>query len=141
MSENIIRESEQYTISQAGSDLIFTWKYIAGLSIKDMANGIQDFAMLCRSHKPRRAIIDARQLDQNSPGLKWVGGKQPDDQEAYTPWWLREVVPFYNEAGISSLAVATGNSQAPGEIPETHPEVKFKMGYFHSLDDVFNYNQ
>ncbi len=139
-AQKTIEDNGQYTISQSGSDLVFTWKYVAGLSIKDMASGIKSFATHCKSLKPHRAVIDARQLDPKSPGLGWVSGQQKfEEQEEYKPWWLREIIPLYNEAGISSLAVATGNPQAPGET-ET-PGAKFKMGYLNSLDDAMNFNQ
>ena len=141
MSEKTLKEHEQYHISQSGQDLLFTWKFVAGLSIEDMAKGIVDFANYCNTHKPKRALIDARQLDPICPALGWVSGQQSfPDQEEYMHWWQREVLPLYNSAGIVSLAVATGNPNAPGAIAENPPGVNFKMGYFNELDDASHWD-
>jgi len=127
----------QYDISQSGTDLLFTWKHIEGLSVDDMANGITEFANQCKAIKPGRAVIDARQLDPNCAALAWVSGQKIDENQGeYNAWWLREIVPLYNAAGISGLAVATGNSQAPGELPQVPAGVEFNMGYFNGFDDA-----
>jgi len=49
---------------------------------------------------------------------------------------MREIVQVYNDAGVVSLAVATGNPQAPGELPQVPPGDEFKIGYFNGLDDA-----
>ncbi len=46
---------------------------------------------------------------------------------------MREIVPVYHEAGIASLAVATGDPNAPGELADIPPGVNFRMGYFPDL--------
>jgi len=37
---------------------------------------------------------------------------------------------------LSGMAVATGDAEAPGLLPQTPPGVDFKIGYFHGLDDA-----
>jgi len=55
-------------------------------------------------------------------------------------WWTREVMPLLNDAGIVSLAVGTGDPNAPGELPEDPPGVKFKMGYIPNFDIAMQWN-
>lgn len=142
MRGKTIKENKQYTISQSGSNLVFTWKQVTDLSIEDMAKGIIEFAGQCKNHQPDHALIDARLLNPKSPAIGWVSGQQRfDDQEAYMAWWTREIAPIYNDAGISRLAVATGNPNAPGELSENPPGVEFKMGYFNGLDDATNWGR
>ena len=142
MSGKTIEENSQYKINQSvdNSELSFNWDHVEGLSINDFKKGIAQFATQCEANKPNRAVIDARNLDQHSPAIAWLSGQEKfADEEDYMPWWIREVVPNYNDAKITSLAVATGNPQAPGELKEMAPEVGFKVGYFNSLDDARNW--
>lgn len=128
----VIKEHEQYSISLSGDreTLLFSWNHIPGLTARDFANGITDFASLCVSLHPSRAVFDARQLDQESQAIHWLDGRGPvEGFDAYDTWWVRTVVPLYNEAGIGSLTVATGDPNAPGEIP-TRDGAHFQMGYF-----------
>ncbi len=134
---NPIAETAQYSFSQADNTeaLLFTWKPTNGLGAQDFRAGIAAFADLCKTRRPTRAVIDARALDQASPAVAWLRGHDDGTEaETYNAWWLREIVPAYHAAGIASMAVATGDPNAPGEIPSPAPEVHFKIGYFPDLD-------
>lgn len=136
-STDTIEENAQYSIQEAGESLVFTWHHVSGLSIADMADGVRAFAELCERHRPGIAVIDARALDQSSPGFLWVSGqKEFEGQEAYMAWWGREILPVYNRAGVAALAVATGNPEAPGALPESPPGANFRMGYFNGLEQA-----
>jgi hypothetical protein len=133
---NAIKEHDHYTISISGDGktMLFTWKQIPGLSAESFADGITDFATQCATHQPSRAVIDARQLDQESQAVNWLRGRtQVDGLDAYDAWWVKSIVPLYHDARIASLTVATGDPEAPGEIP-TPPGVNFRMGYFFDVD-------
>ncbi len=130
-----ITEHDHYSnsLSEDGIAMLLSWNRSPGLSAQAFADGIIDFATQCVAHHPSRAVIDARQLDPDSEGVAWLRGKsEVDGLAAYEPWWAETIVPLYHDAGISSLAVATGDPNAPGEV-STAPEIKFLMGYF---DDV-----
>jgi len=43
-------------------------------------------------------------------------------------------VPIYHEAGIDTLAVGTGDPNAPSELENSPPGVNFKIGYFSDLE-------
>lgn len=82
-------------------------------------------------------VIDATKLDQNSPAIGWISGRQKfENEEDYMPWWAREIIPKYNNSGIATLAVATGNPNASGELSEQPPGVRFRMGYFKQLGEA-----
>ena len=123
------------TLDKENEALVFSWKHVAALSIQDMQNGIAEFAGQCSTRRPARAVIDARKLDPDSPARAWVSSQKTfPGQEEYGPWWVREIVPVYRDAAIASLAVATGDPKAPGEITSLPPGVTFRMGFFPDLD-------
>lgn len=133
----LIEENDHYsiTLDEENEALVFSWKHVAALSIQDMQNGIAEFAGQCRTQRPAHAVIDARKLDADSPARAWVSSQKTfPGQEEYGPWWVREIVPVYCDASIASLAVATGDPNAPGEITGVPPGVTFKMGFFPDLD-------
>lgn len=137
-----IFENNQYSfvLSEDQQALLFDWKHVKGLSAQDFRKGIADFAGQCKKHKPARAVIDATQLDQTSPAVAWLRAKNADtNEEAYGQWWAREIVPVYHAAGVSSLAVATGDPNAPGELTNLPPEVHFKVGYFPDLETALQW--
>jgi len=110
---------------------MFNWRYVEGLSVIDFQKGITGFAFVCKEYKPNYAVIDASELDQNSPAVAWLHGHiSNSEKEDYMTWWSREIVPVYHDSGIVSLAVGTGDPNAPGELSNIPPEVKFKIGYF-----------
>jgi hypothetical protein len=43
-------------------------------------------------------------------------------------------VPIYHESGIDTLAVGTGDPNAPGVIENSPPSVDFKIGYFSDIE-------
>ncbi|MFV1991357.1 MAG: hypothetical protein ACC652_11530 [Acidimicrobiales bacterium] len=134
----LIEDHEQYSIelTEDRDTLTFSWKFVAGLSAEHFADGIVRFADQCNAHKPTRAAIVAMALDPDSPAMGWLrSAEKVDGREEYDPWWAREIVPVYHEAGIAGLGVATGDPNAPGEV-ETPPGVNFKMGYFNDLAAV-----
>lgn len=135
---NVIKEHEQYSISLSGdgTTMLFNWNQIPGLTAQNFADGITEFATQCATHQPSRAVIDARRLDQESQAVKWLRGQtQVDGVDAYDPWWVQTIVPLYHDAGITSLAVATGDPDSPGEIPAP-PKVNFQIGYFADVDSA-----
>ena len=137
----VIKEHEQYNISLSGDHktMLFSWNRIPGLTARDFAYGITDFASQCASHQPSRVVIDARQLDQESQAVHWLRGHaRVEGLDAYDPWWMRTAVPLYHDAGIGSLTVATGDPNAPGEIP-TPDGAHFQMGYFTDVDAASNW--
>lgn len=124
-----------FELSEDRKTLLFTWKRVEGLSVAIFKKGILEFAELCQSHGPAYAVINAAALDQMSPAVAWLrsqeGVSEPED---YNSWWMREIVPLYRVAGVSSLAVATGDPKAPGELSDLPPAVSFRMGYFPDLE-------
>jgi len=139
MENQIMLDNDgHYTVelSADGSTAVFTWKAIEGLTCDDGRRGIEAFAHRCKDRRPTLAVIDARKLDPEGEVLGWVSGQAtPPGEEEYATWWSREIAPVYHDAGVAGLAVATGNPEAPGEIP-TPPDVHFKIGYFYELDDA-----
>ncbi|MGH1541196.1 MAG: hypothetical protein ACRBHB_12290 [Arenicella sp.] len=132
-TEKVLENNDYYTFYLTEDDavLVFDWKPIKGLSINSFQSAIAEFAAQCEQHKPTRAVIDAAALDQQSPAVAWLRGQNNEEGEPeYLSWWMSNIVPHYNNAGILSLAVGTGDPNAPGELPEAGPEVNFKMGYF-----------
>ena len=132
-----------FSLSDDKSVLSFFWKHIEGLSVEMFGKGSADFAARCKNHKPARAVVDAAELDQNIPTVAWLRGQSVDtDKGDYTSWWVREIVPFFHDAGIVSPAVGTGDPNAPGagERPEMPPGVNFRVGYFSSFDSALNWN-
>ncbi len=116
--------------------LMMTWVHEPGLSAYEFAAGIRQFARQCAELHPERAVIDARQLDQSCEGVTWLRGQADVDGLAdYEPWWAQTAVPLYREAGISWLVVATGDPNAPGEIPAP-PKVSFRIGYVTDLEQA-----
>ncbi len=133
----IVEENEKYSfvLTADKTVLAFGWKHAAGLAVEDFQKGIAGFAAQCKTHKPARAVIDAAALDQGSPAVAWLRGQNPDtDREDYNTWWTRVVLPVLHEAGIVSLAVGTGDPNAPGELGQVPPGVNFKIGYFPDFD-------
>jgi len=140
-NDSVIDEHQQYIISLSddGSTMLFNWNHLSGLSALDFAQGIMNFASRCETHRPARAVIDARQLDQTSEAVNWLRAKvEVEGLDDYEPWWAESVLPLYHDAGITSLTVATGDPNAPGEVPSP-PGVRFKMGYFFDLDQARNW--
>lgn len=131
----------EFVLAEDRNTLLFGWKYVEGLSTEDFRRGISEFAERCRTHKPARAAIDARALDQRSPAMSWLRAQDTDTrEEPYTDWWAREIMPVFHDAGISSLAVATGDPNAPGELTQRPPGVKFRIGYFPDLESTLLWN-
>ncbi len=126
-------------LTDGGKLLLLNWKKVEILSTKEFRDAVEAFAGHCKIQKPTRAIIDARGIDPNSAALGWVSGQESDSEaEEYMAWWAREVMPTYNDSGISSLAVATGNPKAPGETPAP-PSASFKTGYFDDLESAMSW--
>ena len=140
--KNVLIENEQYCFSEYEdkSLLLFEWRYVEGLSIMDFRKGITEFADQCRLVKPTYAVIDAAKLDQSSPAVAWLRSQDTNKQEEkYLTWWVRDIVPVYHDAEITSLAVGTGDPNAPGKLKETPPGVKFMIGYFPDLESALNW--
>lgn len=135
-NEKTLSDNDQYSVVsiEDRNTLLFSWKSVEGLSVQIFRDGIIALADECRTHKPDRVVIDASALDQSSPAVAWLRGGTNDTEEDYNVWWAREIVPIYNTAGISTLAVGTGDPNAPGELQKVPPGVNFKIGYFADLD-------
>ena len=134
---DLVEQTAQYAFIaiEDGTGLLFDWKHVQGLGIADFQRGIAAFAAQCRARRPAHPVIDASRLDQGSPAVAWLRGQTDgSDEEPYAAWWMREIVPVYHTAGIASLAVATGDPNAPGELENLPPGVKFKVGYFPDLE-------
>ncbi len=128
-------EAYGFNLTEDGKVLLFTWYHVPGLSVALFQSGITDFARRCKAHKPSYAVINASALDQNSPAVAWLRSHAAESEvEDYNSWWGREIVPLYHDAGITGLAVATGDPNAPGELPGLPPELRFKVGYFPDLE-------
>lgn len=141
-NEKVVEDIEQYSVvlAEDKKTLLLNWKRVTGLSIEDFRMGVVRFADQCKTHKPIRAVIDARKLDPGEDPVAWVSGqKKFTNEEEYAQWWTREIVPIYHEAGIASLSVATGNPNAPGELAEVPPGVNFKIGYFDDLESAMQW--
>jgi len=139
-----VAKTEQYNIvfDKGNSTLLLNWEKMAGLDIENFKEGIIKFAKHSQTYKPEHVLIDARSLDPDGDPLAWVSGhKAFANVEEYNSWWLREIVPAYHEARIVSLGVATGNPNAPGELPQVPPGANFKIGYFDDLDSVIKWQQ
>lgn len=117
--------------------LLFSWKPVAGLKAALFRTAISEFAHLCLKHRPVRGVIDAQQLDQDSSAFAWLRGSTEDEVEPYDEWWEREIFPLYIQAGLEKLAVATGDPNAPGEVPVPPNDAALRMGYFHQLKHAY----
>ena len=134
--ETVLEDNDRYRIVLASdqSYLLLDWKQRAGLGLEDFRKGVAEFAGRCKTHRPTRALIDASQLDPSGTAVGWVSGREtPSGEEEYLTWWVREIVPVYHDAGISSLAVAIGDPNAPGALSDLPPGVSFRIGYFPDL--------
>ncbi len=132
--ETILSDTEQYRLVLRGDDvLLFDWKSVKGLSASDFRQGILAYAQQCQQHGPAKAVINAMVLDQTSEAIAWLRGDNSHQNESYDDWWAREIVPLYHSGNIATLAVATGDPNAPGELPNVPSFVKFKIGYFPDL--------
>ena len=141
----IVQDNElnRVTLTEDKQALLFVWKHVSGLTLLDFKDGIAQFAAgLCKTYKPARAIFDARLLDSSGDPFAWVTGqKKFEGEEEYNTWWMREIVPIYNEAGISSLSVATGDPNAPGELKNMSEQVHFKVGYFEGIETAMEWKK
>ncbi len=142
-SGKAIEENERYSfvLAEDKASLMFIWKHIEGLVVEQFQGGISGFAAQCRTHKPARAVIDAAALDQGSPAVAWLRGQNTDTgREDYMTWWTREILPLLHDAGIVSLAVGTGDPNAPGELADIPPGVNFRIGYFPNFESAMQWN-
>ena len=134
---NLVEDNKQYSfvLDDSVKTLLFDWKFVEGLSAADFRAGIVRFADLCKVHRPLHAVINAVELDQESPAVEWLRSQDSTAGETdYITWWALQIVPVYNDAGIKSLAVATGDPEAPGELSNLPKDVQFKVGYFPDLE-------
>jgi len=141
-AKKTLEENNQYSFvlsDEKETILLFTWKHVPGLSGSDFQAGIAAYAKLCEIHKPTKAVIDASSLDQASQAIAWLRGNNDGMSEDYNTWWTRAIVPVYHKAGILALSVATGDPNAPGELPNVPPGVEFKIGYFPDLDAAMSW--
>lgn len=131
----IITKNDAYSFTKLETEktLLFTWKHVPGLEIDIFKSGIVEFAKLCSEFLPKKGIIDATKLDQESPAVTWLRGESQTEEEKYDAWWMHKIVPTYNSSQLVGLAVATGDPSAPGELPKAPEGVAFKMGYFADL--------
>ncbi|MGH3070889.1 MAG: hypothetical protein ACRDNB_01305 [Gaiellaceae bacterium] len=129
----VVDDHEQYSVVLREDEqaLVQSWKNVVGLSVADDRAGVRRFAAHCVTYEPVRAVIDVTRV---------VDRAQVADEEEFVPWWTREIVPSYHEAGISGLAIVTGDPNAPGETGEVPPGVKFKLGYFADLDSALRWD-
>jgi len=140
MNEKIkaIQDNDFFVIklNESISALKLLWKKNDKLDINTFKKGIVEFANSNKVHKPQKAIIDAHNLDPQGDPFGWVSGqKEIEGVEEYNSWWGREIAPILNESQILGLAVATGDPNAPGEIPA--PEgVNFKIAYFTDFNQL-----
>ena len=116
--------------------LLFSWKPNVTVDVAQFRMAISEFAQLCLKHRPQRGVIDAQQLDQTGTGFAWLRGSKEGQPDSYDEWWAREILPVYVQAGLAKLAVATGDPNAPGEVPIPDTSGAFRMGYFFGLDDA-----
>ena len=119
--------------------LLFSWKPLRGVDPALFRKAISEFAQLCKEHRPARGVIDAQALDQSSSAFAWLRGAEEGQSETYDDWWARDILPVYVQAELKKLAVATGNPDAPGEIPVPDNAGVFRMGYFYSLEDALSW--
>jgi hypothetical protein len=141
-NEKIVQDNKlcRFILADDEKVLLLDWKHVTGLSLVDFKNCVAEFASNCKRYKPVRVVIDARELDPNGDVIGWVSGqKRIEGEEEYNSWWIREIVPFYHEAGISVLSVATGNPNAPGELPNVPKGVNFRIGYFTDLETAMQW--
>ncbi len=133
----LFKDHDQYTFARlAENALLFTWKHVPGIGLEDFRNGIVAFADECKTERPGRAVVDARQLDPNSAAMGWVSGQvTPPNEEEYNTWWGHTIAPVYAAAGVAGLGTATGDPNSPGEV-ELPVEVGFKVGYFADVESV-----
>ena len=142
-TEKVLEEHDRYRIvlDPDQSALLLDWKRENDLGLKDFRSGVAEFAFQCKTHTPARALIDASRLNPNGTSVGWVSGREtPSGEEEYGTWWVREIVPVYNDAGITGLAVVIGDPNAPGELPDLPPEVNFRMGYFSTVEAAAEWN-
>jgi len=76
-NEKIIEENDQYSTIFNKNEmlLMFSWKYVKGLSLDDFQKGITECAIQCKECRPHYAVIDASVLDQHSPAVAWLHGQ------------------------------------------------------------------
>ena len=134
-------EHEQYSFAllENKNTMLFIWEYVEGLSIADFRDGIITLATQCKKMLPDHIVIDAASLDQNSPAVKWLQGEESNTYLNYSEWWSREILPIYHEVGVASLAVGTGDPNAPGALENSPPGVNFKIGYFTDVEAALSW--
>lgn len=134
--QTVLDETDQYRIVKIDGGaltMLLDWKRIEGqLSVEDDRRTVQRFAELCSAHKPHRAVIDVHRLEDQEEATD-------HDHEDFGPWWTREIVPAYHEAGVAGLAIVIGDPTAPGETDDLPPGVQFKRGYFSDLQAALSW--
>ena len=140
-NEVVVGEHDNYSFAfiEKKNTMLFIWEYVEGLSIQDFRDGIATFAAQCKEVMADHVVIDAAALDQASPAVAWLRGENTDVDEVYGEWWAKNIVPIYHEAGIATLAVGTGDPNAPGELESSPPGIDFKIGYFADLDAALSW--
>ncbi|MBC8323662.1 MAG: hypothetical protein H8E70_08855 [Candidatus Marinimicrobia bacterium] len=130
MSNKIIEENNFYSFvySEKDTTLIFNWKNIIEISNNDFKNYVTKYANYCLEYKPKIAAIDVREF-------------KADLDFNVQEWWMEEIVPIYNKAGIEIFGYVTGDPKAPGVSDQTPPGVLFKMGFFKDLDSLQNWKK
>jgi hypothetical protein len=120
--------------------LVHNWRAEAGEDIPKFKKGVATFAAQCVELTAKHAAFDASQLDPSGIVVQWISGQHtPEGEEPYGPWWMREIVSVYNEVGLKSLAIASGDPNASGEQPQSPPGCEFAMGIFTDMESARNW--
>ena len=134
-SGRTLEENEDYKIVLSGDEtaILLAWSATPGLSGARFAEGITAVAAASVEHSPTKVVIDARNLDSFSEAVGWLRGQRAvSGFKSYMEWWTETIVPLYDKSGMDSLSVATGDPEAPGEIPAPEGS-NFRIAYVEDL--------
>jgi hypothetical protein len=103
-----------FDFDEHASLISFVWtEKSAAMTVDDYKNAIRKYARLVLEHRVRRSLVDLRKFRY-----------RVEEQAAGVSWWVDEIVPLYNQAGLERFAfVLPEGEQAPSdETPATAEE-------------------
>ncbi|MGH3070890.1 MAG: hypothetical protein ACRDNB_01310 [Gaiellaceae bacterium] len=106
--------------------LLFTWHEVGELAVEEYKDAIRAIAARAVALKPSVLVIDRRQFRANVAFDMY-------------PWWSREILPMYHQAGIARFAHITGDPDAAGQYAEALEGVEFEMGEFTDLQQAVDW--
>ena len=95
-----------FDLDESASLISFVWtEASAAMTVHDYKDAIREYARLVLQHRARRSLVDLRKFRYR---VEDVGS-----------WWVDEIAPLYNQAGLERFAFVLPESEQvqPDEGP------------------------